>query len=72
MTEDPFDLAAEIATLAATASVNAVRREFEGKRCESDHLMRRAKDGIEAIKSGSAERMQRQVELLRQALAVPA
>lgn len=67
MTDDPFELAALLATLAARASVEAVRLEYKGHRNECEHLMRRVREGIAAIKAGSVDRMQRQVELLRSA-----
>lgn len=65
MSDDPFDLAAEIATLVGKAAAAAVVHEVRGETHRRENLVKAANAGVAAIKSGEVSRMQRQVQLLR-------
>lgn len=62
--EDPFDLAAGIATRVAQVSVSAARCRIFGRPTQCEHLMAMCKLGIRAIKAGEPERMKRALDLL--------
>ena len=71
MSDDPFELAAAIATLTARLSVEAVRFEYKGASHQAGVAMLSVREGIAAIKSGSADRMRRALDKLK-AVELPA